>query len=54
MRQNPRQSRGLSNRIRITHAITERGPMFIQPYLYFNGRCEEAINFYKQSRLVPK
>jgi PhnB protein len=23
--------------------------MFIQPYLYFNGRCEEAINFYKQA-----
>ena len=23
--------------------------MFIQPYLYFNGSCEEAINFYKQA-----
>ncbi len=21
--------------------------MHLQPYLYFNGRCEEAINFYK-------
>jgi PhnB protein len=23
--------------------------MFIQPYLHFNGRCEEALNFYKQA-----
>jgi PhnB protein len=22
--------------------------MFIQPYLYFNGRCEEAIKFYSK------
>ena len=23
--------------------------MQIQPYLFFDGRCEEAINFYKKS-----
>jgi len=23
--------------------------MFVQPYLSFEGRCEEAINFYKQA-----
>lgn len=23
--------------------------MHVQPYLYFNGRCEEALNFYKQA-----
>ena len=22
--------------------------MFIQPYLFFNGRCEEALNFYRK------
>ena len=22
--------------------------MFIQPYLFFNGRCEEAIKFYSK------
>ena len=23
--------------------------MFVQPYLYFDGRCEEALDFYKQA-----
>jgi PhnB protein len=23
--------------------------MFVQPYLFFNGRCEEAIKFYSQA-----
>jgi PhnB protein len=23
--------------------------MQIQPYLFFNGRCEEAIEFYRQT-----
>ena len=23
--------------------------MFVEPYLNFNGRCEEAINFYKEA-----
>lgn len=23
--------------------------MFIQPYLYFNGQCEEALNFYRDT-----
>ena len=22
--------------------------MLIQPYLFFNGNCEQAINFYQQ------
>src|SRR3954454_12137272 len=23
-----------------------RGPMLVQPYLFFDGRCEEALDFY--------
>jgi PhnB protein len=23
--------------------------MYIQPYLFFNGRCEEALNFYQKT-----
>jgi PhnB protein len=23
--------------------------MFVQPYLFFNGRCEEAIDFYRRT-----
>lgn len=23
--------------------------MFVQPYLFFNGRCEEAVEFYRQA-----
>jgi PhnB protein len=23
--------------------------MFVQPYLFFNGRCEEAVEFYQQN-----
>ena len=23
--------------------------MFVQPYLFFNGRCEEAIEFYRKA-----
>jgi PhnB protein len=26
---------------------TEKMPLQVQPYLFFNGRCEEAVNFYK-------
>jgi PhnB protein len=27
---------------------TTRTPATVQPYLMFNGRCEEALNFYRQ------
>jgi PhnB protein len=23
--------------------------MFVEPYLFFNGRCEEALNFYRRT-----
>ena len=26
--------------------------MQIQPYLFFNGRCEEAINFYREAHIM--
>lgn len=27
--------------------------MAIQPYLFFNGRCEEALDFYKERPSAP-
>jgi PhnB protein len=33
----------------IVNAPGEGNPMQIQPYLFFEGRCEEAIAFYKQA-----
>jgi PhnB protein len=29
--------------------ITEGDNMQVQPYLFFNGRCEEAVDFYKKT-----
>lgn len=29
--------------------MTTTGMKVVQPYLFFNGKCEEALNFYKQS-----
>jgi PhnB protein len=29
--------------------MKEDKPMAIEPYLFFNGRCEEAIEFYKKA-----
>ena len=26
-----------------------KSPTFIQPYLFFNGRCEEAVEFYRSA-----
>jgi PhnB protein len=31
------------------HRPTEESPMQVQPYLFFDGRCEEAIDFYKKT-----
>src|SRR5947207_15270650 len=32
----------------VVQIILKRSPiMQVQPYLFFDGRCEEAINFYK-------
>jgi len=28
---------------------TNKNNRFIQPYLFFNGRCEEAVEFYRQA-----
>jgi PhnB protein len=32
-----------------THRQARRDTMRIQPYLFFDGRCEEALAFYKQA-----
>jgi PhnB protein len=29
--------------------MKEDKPMAIEPYLFFNGRCEEAVEFYKRA-----
>lgn len=30
-------------------ALIERGHMRVQPYLFFEGRCEEALQFYQEA-----
>jgi PhnB protein len=29
--------------------MTTTGTKVVQPYLFFNGKCEEALNFYKKA-----
>ena len=29
--------------------VSRSNPLQIEPYLYFNGRCEEALTFYQQA-----
>jgi PhnB protein len=33
----------------IVHKVIRRQVMQVTPYLYFNGRCEEALSFYQQT-----
>ncbi len=49
--QPPRASTPTSGAVRTRQSTTrpKEEAMTIQPYLFFNGRCEEALDFYKKT-----